>query len=197
MRFFSSLNAILIESPEGGQFGQKRAKIHQLYKHCLFSQKVFDEFYSNCTKWRPIMTSFSILNEILIESPKGGQIGQKQAKIHQFYKLCLFSLNLFDEFLSNCTNWRFIIIPFSVWNTILIESPEGGQIGQNWAKVHWFCKLCLFSQKLFDELFSHCTKWRLIISPTCTSIRKAILVESPGGGQIGQKWAKIHQFYKL
>ena len=97
--YFSTQNAILIESPEGGQMGQKWVKIRQFYKLCLISPKLSDEFSSYRSKCRLIITAFSSQNAILIELPKGGQIGQKWAKIRQFYKFCLISRKLSDEFL--------------------------------------------------------------------------------------------------
>ena len=186
MTTFSSQNAILIESPESGQIGQKWVKI------CLIPQKLSDNFFSNCIKWRVIMTYLCSQNAILIESPEGGQIWQKWAKIRQFYKLCLISQKLLDKFSSNHTKWRLIVSSFCSQNANLIESPEGGHIGQKWAKIRQFYKLCLISQKLFDKFFSNHTKWRLIM--TSFSSQNAILIESRDGGQ---KWAKIRQFYKL
>ena len=158
MTAFYSQNAILIESPEGGQMGQKWAKIRQFYKLCLISPKLSDEFSSYHSKCRLIITAFSSQNAILIELPKGGQIGQKWAKIYQFYKLCLIAQKQSDEFSSYCSKCRLIITPFSNQNAILIESPEVGQIGQKWAKIRQFYKLCLISPKLSYEFSSYCTK---------------------------------------
>jgi len=50
-----------------------------------------------------MMTPFSSGNAILIEMPEVGQIGQKAGKNGQFYKLCLISQKLSDEFFSNRT----------------------------------------------------------------------------------------------
>jgi len=135
---FYSENAILIESPEIGQIGRKwakkRAKIGRFTNFLQFSQKPRGEFFFNRTKWSLIMIPISSENAILIESPEVGQIGQKVGKNRQFYKLCLISLKLCDEFFSNCIKWRFIMTPFSSAKAILIESLEVGQIGQKWPK---------------------------------------------------------------
>jgi len=54
-----------------------------------------------------MMTPFSSENAILIEMPEVGQIGQKTCKKAgkngQFYKPCLISQKLCDEFFSNRT----------------------------------------------------------------------------------------------
>ena len=176
--------------------GKKLAKMANLRTWTKFSQNLSDNFFSNRTKWRLIMTSFCSRNAILIESPEGGQIGQKQwAKFRQSFKLYQISQKLCDEFSSYRTKWRLIMTACSSQNAILIESPEGGQIGQKWAKFRPFYKLCQISPKLSDEFSSYCTKWRLIM--TACSSQNAILIESPESGQIGQKWAKFRQFYKL
>ena len=135
------------------------------------------------------MRSFSIPNAISIESPEGWQIGQKWAKFHQIYKFSLFSQKVFDVKLLNRIKWSTIIPPFSSLNAISIELPKGGQ---KWAKIHKFYKLCLFSQKLFDEFLSNCNKWRPIMSSF--SIQNAILIELPSGVQIGQKRQKFTNF---
>ena len=116
-RFFRIFDWIIF-----AQFmGKKWAKLANLRTWAKFSQKLSDKFFFNHTKWRLIMISFCSQNAILIESPEGGQIGQKWAKICQFYKLCLFFQKLFDEFFSHCTKWRVIMTACSSWNTILIE----------------------------------------------------------------------------
>ena len=163
MKSFSSQNPILIESPEGGQIGQKWAKIRQFYKLCLISQKVFGKVSSNHTRWRLTMTSFYSQSAILAESPKGGQIGQKFVKICQFYKLCLLPRKLFDKFSFHRTKWILIMISFSSQKAILIESPEGGQIGQKWSKVCQFYKLCLITGKPCDKFSFNRTNWMLIM----------------------------------
>ena len=133
-----TMNGVIMDSNEMIIMSQLRHfPLHHIYKLCLISQKLSDEFSSYCTKWRVIMTACSSQNAILIELPESGQIGPKWAKFHQFYKLCPISQKISDEFSSYCTKWRVIMTAFSSQNAILIESPKGGQIGQKWAK---FCQ---------------------------------------------------------
>ena len=107
------------------------------------------------------------------------------AKNGQFYNVCLISQNLSDEIFSNRTKWRPIITPFSGLNAILIESPEGGQIGQKWVKNGQFYKVCLISQKLCDEFIF------LIESNEGSSLHlSAMKMPFWFSPQIGQKWVE-------
>ena len=128
---------------------QNRARNGRFYKLCLISQKLSDNFSSYYTKWRPIMTPFFGENAILIESPEVGQIGQNWAKNGWFYKLCLISQKLSDNFSSNRTKWKPILTPFFSENAILIELPEIGRFGQNWVKNGRFYKLPNFSKTVW------------------------------------------------
>ena len=169
--------------------GKKLAKMANLRTWAKFSQKLSDKFFFNRTKWRLIMTSFCSQNAILIESPEGGQIGQKWAKIRWFYKLCLISQKLFDKFSFNGTKWIFIMTTFSSQSAIVIELPEGGQIGQKFTD---FTNFAYFLKNCLMKFFSNCTKWRLII--TSFSCQKAILIESPKVGKLGKNRQKFINF---
>ena len=81
------------------------------------------------------MTAFSSENAILNWIVEGGQIGQIWAKFRQFYKLCLISQKLSDEFSFYRTKWRLIMTAFSSQNAILIGLPEGGQIWQKFGEI--------------------------------------------------------------
>ena len=150
------------------------------------------KFSSYHTKWRFIMTAFPIQNAVLIKLPEGGQIGQKWAKFRQFYKLCLISQKLSDEFSSYHTKWRVIMTACSSQNAILIESPQGWQNGRNFANCTNFAKFLKNYQMNFLLIaVTEGSSWPLSLAKTLfwlNSLKVGLL------GKNGRKFANFTNF---
>ena len=84
---------------------------------------------------------------------------------------------------------------FQTKTPFCLNSPKMGKLGRNGKKFANLSLLCLISWKLTGKFSFNHTKWIVIL--TSFSSQNAILIELPELRQIWQKWAKIHQFYKL
>ena len=90
---------------------------------CLFSQKLFDEFLSNYTKWMFIMMSFSIQNAILMDCPKVGKLPVWGQKIGQKWHILYLQGNLRKNSLMNffqiapkeCSWWQLSLVKAPFW----------------------------------------------------------------------------------
>ena len=98
-----------------------RVRVRRIHKSGFstrgqFSQILFRNFISFCSKWR-------CPNTILIESFYVGQIDPiRPIVITYFYTFYHFSRKLFINFSSYCSKWSDIISPLKCLSAILLES---------------------------------------------------------------------------
>ena len=143
----------------------RRPKIAYFHTLCLFSEKLFSNFFSYYTYSFYMMRSISCEKVDPLESFKGAFEGPPGAP--KIEKNTIFAH--FDEFLKNCSATFLLIThtasiscqlsPMLIWTPLKnskgpLEPLKGPSCRP---KIHIFRTLCQFSQKLFSNFFSYYT----------------------------------------